>query len=405
MGWREWLGMKPRIEGFASMLLETFEHAGKSGWTFDRKECVLRHEEGSMINLANIYLEYAKASRSQRRALLEKYAVLSQVSQRPIPALWELAAKSIYLVVRLRFDRTVTEIQTRGETDAPWPPILQWPWLGDLEIRVAYDWGQHLSQVQASLAETWGQPHEAIRARALQNLSALPKPTWRELGSGVYRLETETSYQESLLLVDKVVNLLPFSNSVVCIPSNRGVLLAADRNAQQSLIAMFDEAIQNQQSKPWPLAGTAVERVSGIWHLFLPQEGELAARAGDLQRIGEAITYNDQKAMLEALYEKTKTDIFVATYGVVRRERDRNAIRSWCSWAEGVHSSLPKTDLIVFGREGPEGKCAPIYVPWERAVSLLGRYMTDAGESPPRYFVNRSFSDAEWVALTGEGVS
>jgi hypothetical protein len=402
MGWREWLGMKPRIGDFASTLVMRFEREGMSGWTFDENDCALRHAQGGTINLANIYREYTQAARSNRQGLLQKYAAMSQALSRSIPTLWELAAKSIYPVVRLRFDISVTAIQMRAEKQEPPKPIVKWPWIGDLEIRLAYDWGQHLTQVQASLAETWGQSDESIRARALQNLAALPIPTWRELGGGVYELQTEYSYQESLLLVDKVIDLLAFKDSAVFIPSNRGVLLAADRNQQQSIVALFDLAITNQEAKPWPLSGVALERAGGEWREF-QAEGEIGIRVGDLKRICTALTYNDQKSLLDALYKKTKTDIYVAAYNMARHERDGNAIRSWCSWAEGAKSSLPKTDLIIFGRGKPDANFVPVAVPWERAVSLAGHHMKDAGEEPPRYFVEGAFSDAEWAALVAEG--
>lgn len=400
MGWREWFGIKPRMQDFASKLIARFSSDGAPGWKFDPKECTLLHEDGGVINLGNMYREYTMSKRSERPGLLEKYASMSQIVLKPVPRLWALAEKSIYPVVRSRFDLTVTEIQSRGDQQ-PWPPVVRWPWIADLEIRIAYDFGHHLTQVQEALADTWGQTCDAIRQRALLNLAALPMPTWKDIGKGVYQIETETSYQESLLLVDKVVNLLSFKDSVICIPCNRGVLLAADRNNVDGLNAMFEEAIQNLQEKPWPLSATPLERVNGTWQEFRP-EGEVAVRAGDLQRISLAITYADQKALLEAYYEKTKIDIYVATYTMFRRERDGNAIRSWCSWSEGVRSSLPKTDLIMLGRRGADGKFVPVPVPWDRAIGLVGHYMQDANESPPRYFAEAKFNDTEWAALAAE---
>jgi len=400
MGWREWFGIKPRMQDFAETLISRFARDGDFGWQFDPKECTLQNEADGVINLGNMYREYTRAKRTERHGLLEKYASMSQATQRAVPKLWTLAEKSIYPVVRSQFDLAVTAIQSRG-AEKSWPAVVRWPWIGDMEVRIAYDFGHHLTQVQEAFADTWGQSHEAIRQRALLNLAALPMPTWRELGKGVFQVETATSYQESLLLVDKVVNLLPFRGSIVCLPCNRGILLAADKNNPDSLTALFEEAIRNLEEKPWPLSGTPLERIDGTWQEFRP-EGEAAIRAGDLQRISFAITYADQKSLLEAHYVKNKIDIYVATYSMVRRPQDGGAIRSWCSWGEGISSSLPKTDLIMFGRKAEHGKFTPVPVAWDRAMAVVGQYVKEANESPPRYFAEATFTDAEWAALVAE---
>jgi len=403
MGWRDWLGLKPRIEDFARRLIGEFRKQGEEDWIFDASEVILKNSRGAIINLANLFVEYGRATRSERIALLRKYSAFSQISQQPIPKLWELAAKSIYPTVRSHYDRTVTEIGFRDEPK-DWPTSVTWPWIGELEIRLVYDWGTHLSQVSEDLAETWGLPLDAIQQRALQNLASLPKPMWESIGNGVYELMTETSYQETLLLIDKVIDQLPFRDSVACIPSNRGVLLACDGNSSDSLVAMIDEAFQRIHSRPWPLTALILTRRNGTWKEFHP-EGIAADHAGDLLRLSAQITYEDQKKQLDALYAKQGKDLFVATFGLFRRPADNSAMRSWCSWAEGVHSLLPKTDFVILGRRTGEQHSDPFILSWDRAVSSLGHYMKDVGEYPPRFLVDAALTDAEWTTLLGEGQS
>jgi hypothetical protein len=399
MMWREWIGLKPRMADLASRILAEFRKQGVTGWSFDPNEQALNEAKGATINLSNLYLEYLRAPRSQRAALLQKYSAFQQISQQSIPKLWELAAKSIYAVVRSRADRVVTQVQFRDEQKA-WPTTLSWPWIGDLEIRIAYDWGSHLSQVSEEFADTWGQTREAIKQRALQNLAALPKPKW-ENKNGVHELSTDTSYQESLLLVDKVIDQLSFKDSVVCIPSNRGVLLACDRNRLEVVLAMIDQAFRNIQERPWPMTATLLTRGEGTWQEYQPTD-EAAVRAGELQRMSTAVTYADQKAALEAHYQRTGTDIYVATFGLFRRPADGNAMRSWCSWTDGVHSSLPQTDLVALVRRTSDGFSSPLMIPWSRTVALLGHYMQESDEFPSRYVVQSAFTDAEWAALAAE---
>ena len=399
MGWREWFGLRPSMQDLASRIIGEFRKQGEEDWTFDTSEATLRNSQGAIVNLANIYREYSQSPRSGRAALLHKYSALSEMSQRSVPKLWELAARSIYPTVRSRFDRTVSQIEFRDRPD-DWPVVVVWPWIDELEIRLVYDWGTHLTQISEDVADTWGQPLEAIRQRALQNLAALPKPTWHPIGDGVYELVTDHSYQESLLLVDKVIDQLPFRESVACVPSNRGVLLACDGNQSERLVAMIKEAIRRLETQAWPLAGTVLARRGGSWQELHPA-GDAAVYASDLRRYSEAITYADQKKALEALHTKQGEDIFVATFSLFRRPNEL-AVRSWCTWAEGIHGLLPKTDFVVLGRQDEEGHADPLCISWDRAISTLGHYMKDGGEDPPRFYVKSGFTDAEWVALKDE---
>jgi len=256
-----------------------------------------------------------------------------------------------------------------------------------------------MTVVSAELAETWGQTLESILERALVNLAALPKPAWESIARGVYELRTETSYQESLLLVDKVIDQLPFSRTAVCIACNRGVLLAADADDSESLIELFEQAIESLRQKPWPLSATALQRRPDGWQEYHPQ-GEAAVRARNLHTVSLAGIYADQKQALESLHSKTQTDIFVATVGLFRRSQDGNAIRSWCAWGESFASLLPKTDLIAFARAGNNGDDRAMMVRWEHVVSIVSHHMRATSEDPARYFVDATFNDSEWAQLT-----
>jgi len=402
MGWREWLGLRPSMQDLASGIIGEFRKQGEEDWTFDAAEATLRNSQGAIVNLANMYREYSQSRRSVRAVLLQKYSALSEMSRRSVPKLWELAAKSIYPTVRSRFDRAVSQIEFRDKPE-DWPVVVVWPWIDELEIRLVYDWGTHLAQIPEGVADAWGQPLEAIRQRALQNLAALPKPTWHAIGDGVYELAADYSYQESLLLVDKVIDQLPFRESVACVPSNRGVLLACDGNQSESLLAMIKEAIRRLGTQAWPLAGTVLARRGGAWQ-ELHVADDAAIHAGDLRRYSEAITYADQKKELEKLHTKQGEDIFVATFSLFRRPNELG-VRSWCTWADGIRSLLPKTDFVVLGRQDEEGHADPFCISWDRAIASLGHHMKDSGEDPPRFYVESRLTDAEWAGLKGEGQS
>jgi hypothetical protein len=396
MSWREWLGFKPTMRDLALHLLKNFHEEGKPQWKFNSEKSTLEDESGSVINLTNMYLEYSQSPRSTRPQLLQKYSSIAQVLGTEVPKLWELGAKKIYAVVRSRYDTCVNSILGRLEQTSP--VTVSWPWIGDLIVRVVYDHGDQVTHLNEEYLDIWGQTGERVRERAIQNLRALPAPAWENLGDGVYQLMSEESYNESFLLVDKVIDRLPFRDSAVCVPCNRGILLAADRNSTECLKAMIDRAFENLRSKPWPLSATLLARQGAEWFEYQPTS-EIVSRVEDLHRINIGITYADQKTALEEIHEKTGKDIFVATFGLWRREADGNAIRSWCSWAAGVHSLLPKTDQIAFGKDPSNKESQPVLLNWDSAVALCGRHMTPTAEDPPRFEARTFPDDSEWAEI------
>jgi hypothetical protein len=394
--WREWLGLNVRVQDLATLLIREFAKRGSSGWTYDESERTLRHPDQSVVNLANLHLEYSQAPRSNRAFLLAKYANFAKILHREIPKLWELASKAIYPIIRSRHDMVAVEIDLR-DNEEKWPELVSWPLVDDLVVRIAYDWGSQVSPVNAERFEMWGQPLDVVRARALQNLAALANPIWRELGKGVFQLESDESYEETFMLVEKAIERLPFKESAACIPSNRGVLLACDLSKSDDVVAMIEEAIRNNQEKPWPLSGVVMTRKADTWSQCL-LEGIAAVRAGDLYRINLAGIYDSQKTALDAHFKKKSLDVYVGRYNLFRRPQDGGAIRSWCSWSDGVHASLPKADFVIVGK-AEDQSFAPVVVPWDSAAANFESRMTNTDESPARFLVDGTFTAEDWAVL------
>src|SRR5262249_49075370 len=153
---------------------------------------------------------------------------------------------------------------------------------GDLTFVLVYDFGQHMAQVNHERADVWGRPLEELRECALANLRALPRPHWEPAGNGLFRLFSDASYEESLLLMDSIFNFLKGrGNQVVAIPT-RGVLLAAGSDEPAGLAALIEQAHHSMGSAPWPLSGTLLERTASGWQVFTPP-AELAGGARTLQ--------------------------------------------------------------------------------------------------------------------------
>jgi hypothetical protein len=397
INWRELLGLKPTVASFAQALIDRARARGDDKWRFDAERSALRNDDGT-INLANMFLEYSGAPRAVRKDLLRKYDAMMQQSEAETPKLWQLAAKHIYPTIRCVHDTMTLEIASRTG-DGKMPRTVSWPLAGDFIVRLMFDRGESLAHVQEDLAETWGQNLESLKARALGNLAALPRPQWQALGDGVYQVVSEVSYEESFLLVNAVIDALPFASSAVLMPTNRGVLLSCDGTDQNALRSMLGHAERCLREHPWPMAATMLHREAGEWCEFVPT-GELAAIHGSLERLSIAITYNDQQVVLQ---KHLGDDIFVGSYSLIRRGEGPDALRSWSSWTHGVVTLLPQTDLVILGRPRSDGKHDMLMVTWAALVQSCGSRMKQTAERPARFMVEEFPSDEEWQVLAREG--
>jgi hypothetical protein len=396
--WRELLGLKPTVASFAQALIDRARARGDRKWTFDAEHSAIRHADDGTINLINIFLEYSNAPRAVRKDLLSKYEAMMQQAQVETPKLWELAAKNIYPTIRCIHDTMTLEIAMR-KGDASVPRTVSWPLAGDLMVRLMFDRGESLTHVQQDLAETWGQSLESLQKRALANLASLPRPQWQALGEGVHQVVSDVSYEESFLLVNAVVDALPFANTAVLMPTNRGVLLSCDGNDQNALRSMLGHAEKFLREHPWPMAATMLHRQAGEWREFVPT-GELAEIHGSLARLSSAITYNDQQV---ALQKHLGDDIFVGTYSLIRRGEGPESLRSWSSWTKDVPTLLPQTDLVILGRPRGDGKHDMLMVTWAALMQSCGKRMKETTERPARFMVEEFPSEEEWQVLAREG--
>jgi hypothetical protein len=398
MSWREWFGLEPRIEDFAAKLIR---RAGRAAvWTYDREQQMLLNSSGAQINLRNIFLEYSHAPRAGRRGLLDKYAAMLTASSREVPKLWTLAAKAVMPAVRSKYDYMAIEIKARGDSKPPMSGVT-WPLAGDLHIRLLYDFGENMTHVTPELCETWGQTQGALREQAMSNLKALPRPIWTPLEKGVYRVASEVAYEETFFLIDAVVDQLPFAESAVVMPVNRGVLLAADGRSEAQLGEMLLEAFASLQENPWPISGVMLTRRERRWQEF-QGEGLVARRAKAVATLNLAGTYKDQQDALTEWLTEQGEDVFVATFDLRQRGDDIGDIFSWCVWIEGLPTLLPQTDVIIFGK-GEEPNRESLRVNWSDAVTLCGHYMEQTTDDPPRYRLKGFPNAVEWQRLLKVG--
>ncbi|HEY2345083.1 MAG TPA: hypothetical protein VGH80_04285 [Xanthomonadaceae bacterium] len=393
----EWFGAKPTLASFTGRLLRTMPRGEATRWRFDAGQGELLDDRGSTVSLHNMFLEYCNAPRSQRRELIGKYLEITRSIQQEVPALWVAAAKNVFPVVRSTHVAMPMEIAARG-TGKGIDRFAAAPLAGDLQVCLMYDFGQSLKYVHLPQLETWGQRFEDVRERALANLAGLEPPAWAMHPSGFFRLTSRVSYEESMLLLGRVVDALPFREHAVLLPCNRGILLAADARRDDVVSAMLREAIRCAEHAPWPVSATLCTRRDGEWTTWEPGEATRAL-AHDLSVLHNGMNYHAQKDALDAWQERSGIDRFVAKYSILQRP---DGLASFATWARNVHTLLPVADWIAIGGPAAAGEMEFKMVRWQNVVDVCGHRMRRMEESPTRYELDSFPDEAEWDRLQDE---
>ena len=398
MAWRDWLRLSPSRERFARELVRQLSDRGAAGWSYDPGESALVHTDARKFFLNNAWREYSGAAGSARRALVEKYVNVLLSADGRIEELWEVAATRLYTCVRSRYGLVSLEINSRGTSNSVPRPLAK-RWHRDLDIVLMYDLGPSLFGVTADAAAPWGQTLDDIFARAQGNLSALDRPSWQDVGGGVLQLVSDVSFEESFVLVPDVWTSLEVKGSPVVAVPNRGVLLVTGADDPAAVLRLVDEAQRSMQQRPWPLSATLLQRFGNDWQPFQP-DSRTASAARTFELVSLAITHAEQKQALEKHFERQNVDVFVAAFDLLQGESGTDGIQSWCSWAEGVESLLPMTDVVILGRR--DENIPAVVVPWRDVARLCSRHMQATDDDPPRFRVN-SFPVEEWREIESIG--
>lgn len=397
-----WLGFKPTAADLARAMLKRLRRLGHSDWVYLADSNELRNQRDAVVHLGNLALEYRQAARGQRRALVEKYCAIADGLAKEVPKLWTMAQGAIYPILRSRWDQPLFALHVRAQGHAP-RSYSSRALAESLCIRLVYDFGAGLAHIDDELIDTWGQSFESALEAAVANLRALESPRWHAVDDGVYQLQSEVSYEESFVLLDRVRAALPFADSAVFIACNRGVLLAASGNDAAALVRMIALAEQSLHERPWPQSPELISYGVDGWQPFATA-GEVAARAREMMTHDRARIYDEQKHALEQIHEATDEDVFIASCSLLRRDQDAGALRSWSTWSEGVPTLLPRSDLVALARNLDSGGDPDVlFVSWEQLQQVCAARLTPEALDPPRYRTEGFPSQQEWERLAEQG--
>jgi len=390
---------KPTPEKFAQIAMQAARERGHPGpMEFDAPNfrVVLHGGEGGAINLHNFYHDYCQASRAGRRAVVDKYSNL--FVQAEIPDTFEEARPNLLPVLRAGAFLQAAQLAPQVGASSANPGFAATDFSLDTVMLLAWD-TEHLTRIlDTSQLEQWGVTAEAATAIALDNLRDLAPERFVQLGANLYASDWNDAYDSSRILLPDLIHRVAGQHPVVMIPTRGRMLLSASHN-RDDLLTLLSYAQSAMATEGRRVSTAMYAFVDGKAVPYTPGDEEVARKQADLRRMALQEDYAEQKQLLDQQFEKQGTDVFVATYMLVKGEDER--IFSVSTWTAGVEALLPETDRIVLVSLDASGAAGRRWnVAWADLVAAAGHLMLrQDGYQLPRWRVSAFPDEALLAAL------
>jgi hypothetical protein len=370
----------------------------------DRGELRFRlHGGPRSLFLANLLHDLQRAPRAGRAAVMQRF--LAGVSAADaLPQRYDEARASLMPVVRARADvglaalAVASSVEAAAGADAGEAQDRQAfrPLAGELVVALVFDTPSSMAYVNEQTLERWQVDFDTALAEALHNLRGLPEHGgWKSLGDGVWSGEWGDSYDSSRLLLPDLIHRTGVRDPVVVAPFRNALMVTAGDNAAG--IARMAQAIEDALEDNPRWLSFELLRLDGT--RLAPHSPLVAADAWHRLRLRNAASADEQqKRLLDALHERRKIDLWVASSQMVAR--DDLGTLGFSVWSNGVDTLLPHTEFLLFNPDN-EDAGARLLLPWADAVEIVGDLMEPTGYVPERVRVRR-FPDAAQLARLKE---
>ena len=380
---------KPSLAGFAKEIQKALTKAGDARrWELVEANCQLvpydsapPHAKGFGLNLGNLFAEYCQADANGRAKVIANAVAVCRHKPTTDNG---TAQRNVLVTLKSSIELSLAEISLRATKHTL---LVQRPWLGRLHCVVALDNPQTLEYPNTESLRKLGLGEEQAFSLGLDNLRKRSQKPMRELQPGLFVSAWEDSVDCARILLPEVLQRHTVQgNPVVMIPNRSMLLLAGDADAKglARMVELATEAIQ----QPRAMTTIMLRWRNGSWEEFIPPE--LAVTLGNLQVQDSGSDYASQKQALDKYYAQSRKDIYVAEFSATQNKQT-GALRSFCAWTKGVHSLLPKTELI--GLVNPEEK-STLLVPWEYVEATCGNLLQATADYLQRFEV-KSFPDEQ----------
>lgn len=333
----------------------------------------------AQVYLGNTYAECRGATAEQRAHRIGRLASIAALPE--LPEEWEAMRPLLRTVLR---QATFGRGFERDKAPLARPAM---PLLAEL---VVIDQPTAMRYVTVAEPEKWGVSAEDVFAAGRENLAAgafgMADNAQEATGPAAFRLvDGGDDYYSSLPLLPgwlAAMARVAGGQPLAFIPAHSGLLLvgrSGDDAALVPLIEMVTDEFTDGVRRTSPIPYT-VDEQGAVVPFEVPRGNPAWKALRRAQVLLEADVYGQQAGRLRALYEGTGEDVYVASYMQFAAQSDGRAF-SVTSWADGIVSSLPRTDYIAMGPEGES-----FLVPFDTVVAELG-LAPEPDSVPSRYRV------------------
>ncbi len=339
------------------------------------------------VGLHNIYRDYCRASGAERQEVLRRYAEVLKLEE--VPEGWDTVRGQLMPTVRTAAQvhlMRLTQLAEQGHCKG-YDNFLFRSFSEDALSMIAHDRPDTMALVNKDTAEKWGVSFEEAWQACLDNLRDRSPQKAFKLDDGVIQCRWDDSYDSSRILLPDLLNRCGAGIDPVIMIPTRGCLLLASvssRAAQLRMVGYAQESIKNHGR----FVSALMYRYSGNKvNAFIPDDAGIVRKLHDL-RTRELITaYQEQQAQLVKIDAREGRDLFRAKFQVFENSAS-GTLFSIASVSEGVQGTIPKADLIAFGKIDPSGTGHQTakFIRWEQAMAIAGDcFVKEEADYPPLY--------------------
>lgn len=387
------------IDDFASDIIKKYHEKGFEGqFTWDKDTTVLSFDDGRVFHLKTMFEENKHLSKDEMKDFIDGFVISTAEADAEIE--WKDAKENIYPRIKTQSEIAIRNLYLRSVGDNKSIPESElWPLGADLVFELVLDSDVSIMTVSNDQLKEWGIDTEEAKIQALQNFKDVSTQAFEEISPGLYRSTWEDNYDATRIVFPELLSKYNVKGDLVVAIPNRDVLIFTGSEDEAGLAA-FTELLQEYYESPRYISFRPYVFTNHHWDFYYPsnehplyplfEQLHLSAIKGD---------YDEQKELLEDLFEKEEHDVFVATYSVLQPDHT-DEFFSWATWSEGVPTYLPKTHLVALLREKGDDLETIGFVKWEHLVEHCQPIIQKTPYDPPRVFVDAFPTDAMMAKMT-----
>jgi hypothetical protein len=380
-------------KNFAKQYIERLKARGwqsEAIYDSDRFAIVLGDDAGTAF-LDTVYREWRDLPKSKRFDHLDR--AVAWVFERQSSDDYDKISSSLLPVIRNRcqFDNQWRDDAVGMKED--FFAGVSKPFCDVLTVALAIDRPSAIQIVSAEIQSRWGRPFDEVLSIAIENLRARSPSRFERAEGGFFTSAYDDHYDASRLLLPELFQGLPLQGDPVAVAVARSGIVVAGSEEYGALDAMaaFVEARLEQETRPISYLPLILRQ--GTWRPC-DTDGASFAALDRLRARQDLWDYKVQKELLEAQFERTGREVFVATLNGLR---DGGQIRTWTTWTSAAASLLPEADAVAMA---PELRGQTIVRFWSDIQEQCGPLKAEPGMYPPRYLVEVGPSVAGWERLS-----